>query len=164
MASQVRSSDFNSKHAVWVVLWVLPCGALKPKRGIGEFWKGYAWVKLDLVMGWITWSPGLTLILTASPSLKSCYVIGSLTVTGEFRIQKISRTELTRINITPGDQVCLGEARSRDGMGYAGEPTHAGSRENGNRIAVGKLYSKCSSTAFMLGGVSNALGKPGKPS
>jgi hypothetical protein len=136
------------------VLWVLPRGALKPRRGIGEFWKGYAWVKLDLVMGWITWSPGLILILIliASPGLKSCNVIGSLTVTGEFRIQKISRTELTWINIDPGDQVCLGEARSRDGMGYAGEPTHAVSRENGNRIAVGKLYSKCSSTAFILGG------------
>lgn len=35
-----------------------------------------------------SWSPGLTLILVASPSLKICYMIGSLTVTGESRYRK----------------------------------------------------------------------------
>jgi hypothetical protein len=48
---------------------------------------------------------GVILILVASPSLKICQVIGSLTVTGESGYQKTSKTELTRININPGDQV-----------------------------------------------------------
>jgi hypothetical protein len=145
----LRSSDFNSKHAVWVVLWVLPRGALKPKRGNGR------------ILG-DTWSPVLILILIASPSLKSCNVIGSLTVTGEFRIQKISRTELTRINITPGDQVCLGEARSRDGMDYAWNGVLRGRAKMEIELPLGNVIVNGSSTA--LRSVSNALENPGKPS
>ena len=74
----LRSSDFNSKHAVWVVLWVLPRGALKPRRGIGEFWKGYAWVKLDLVMGWVmhAWNS----VLRGRAKMEIALPLGNVTV------------------------------------------------------------------------------------
>ncbi len=48
-----RSSDLNSKHAVWVVLDALvpSARALMRNAVLGEFWEEYAWVRLDLVMG-----------------------------------------------------------------------------------------------------------------
>lgn len=53
-----RSSDLNSKHAVWVVLdaFLGPSArALMQNAALGEFWEGYAWVRLDLVIGIMGW-------------------------------------------------------------------------------------------------------------
>jgi hypothetical protein len=53
-----RSSELNSKHAAWVVLdaFLGPSArALMQNAALGEFWEGYAWVRLDLVMGIMGW-------------------------------------------------------------------------------------------------------------